>query len=277
VSDRAWEADPDPFDELAALDAAATAPELWYELLLHEPRGSTTDPEDAMAALCRLHSAGEAGAPVTALLLLTASRWRRCTAPLLRRIAACELLADNDLDELAEVGLFDDEAGFVVPAEVFAGPSIVLTPADERGAAADERSDDAAVWPDDLPDTMMMTRTMQPPLRRWGAGHLLRRDPARLPDVRERIRELDPSAAAAAMCGVLDALDALPPEPVDRLLRDASRWPHKSVRLPALQLMAERGQRAEAVRRAQADPDAKIRAAAATLAGLPTETSATLF
>lgn len=275
MSDRAWEADPDPFAELAALDAAATAPELWHELLLREPRGSTTDPSDAVNAWCRVHSAGEPGAPVTALLLLTAQRWRRCTGPLLRRLVASGLFADGDLDELAEVGLFDDETGFVVPAAVFAGPVVTLPAAADRGPVGIEPSEDAP-QPDDLPDAVM-TRPMPPPLRRWAAGHLLRRDPARLADVRERIRMLDPRAAAAAMCGVLDAVDALPPEPVDRLLRDASRWPHKSVRLPALQLMAECGQGAEAVRRAQADPDAKIRAAAATLAGPSTEASATLF
>jgi hypothetical protein len=262
-------------DEFAALNAAATAPELWNELLLHEPRGSTTDPQDALAALLRVHSAGEPGATVTALLLLTASRWRRCTAPLLRGIHASGLLSDDDLDELAEVGLFDDEAGFVVPAEVFAGPTVALPREDDGGAVAAEPADDAP-RPDDLPDAVM-SRRLQPPLRRWAAGRLLRRDPERLAEVRERIRRLDPSAAAAAMCGVLDALDALPPEPVDRLLRDASRWPHKSVRLPALQLMAERGQRAEAARRAEADPDATIRAAAATLAGPSTDGPATLF
>lgn len=276
MSDLAWEVGrPEPCDELAALDTAVTAPELWHELLLREPPGSTTDPEDAVAALRRLHSAGEPGATVTALLLLTAWRWRRCTAPLLRRIVASGLLADDDLDELAEVGLFDDEAAFVVPAAVFVGPIVTLPPADDGAAVATEPSDDVP-QPDDLPDAVM-SRMLQPPLRRWAAGHLLRRDPARLADVRERIRMLDPSAAAAAMCGVLDALDALPPEPVDRLLRDASRWPHKSVRLPALLLMAQCGQRAEAVRRAEADPDAKIRAAAATLAGPSTEESATLF
>lgn len=276
MSDSEWDGGPDPFDELAALKAAATAPELWHELLLHEPRCSTTHPEDAVATLCRVHSAGEPGGAVTALLLLTAWRWRRCTAPLLRRIVASGLLADDDLDELAEIGLFDDQAGFVLPAEVFAGPTVVLTPADEDSAASEEPSDDAFRH-EDLPDTVMMSRLMRPPLRRWAAGHLLRRDPTRLAEVRERIRMLDSSAAAAAMCGVLDALDALPPEPVDRLLRDASRWPHKSVRLPALQLMAECGQPAEAVRRAEADPDAKIRAAAATLAAPSTEASATLF
>jgi hypothetical protein len=74
------------------------------------------------------------------------------------------------------------------------------------------------------------------------------------------------------MCGVLEALDVLPAEASDDLLRDASRWGHKSVRRRALQLIAERGDHAEAVRRARADPDASIRAAASALAG-----AATLF
>lgn len=269
------EGQPGRFEEPPALDGAATAPELWRELLLHQPPGSTTDPQDAVAAFGRVHSAGEPGAVGTALLLLTSWRWRRCTAPLLSRIVASGLLADDDLDELSEVGLFDDQAGFVVPAEVFAGSVVVLPEAGDSGAARAEPSEDAPRF-DELPN-VTMTRPMQPPLRRWAAGHLLRHDPARLAEVREQIRRLEPRAAAAAMRGVLDALDALPADPAHRLLCDASRWPHKSVRLPALQLKAERGDRDEAIRRAQTDPDARIRGEAAALSGPSTDGRATLF
>lgn len=271
MSGQAWAADrPEPGDELAALSAVLTAPELQQQLLLHDPRGSTTDPGDAVAAFCRVHAAGEPGAAQTALLLLTAWRWRRCTAPLLSLLVASGLLADADLDELAEIGLFDEQAAFAVPAEVFSGVEIALPAAAVASVAAADATDDPR--PADDPPHAVMVRPMQPPLRRWSAGHLLRHDPGRIADVREQACRLDVSSAAAAMRGVLDALDVLPPETAGAVLHDACRWPHKSVRLPALQQMAERGEPAEAARLARADRDASIRAAAPTMTG-----PATLF
>jgi len=260
---------PDLEDELTKmLHSAASAPLLWRRLLLFDPHHGNADMRDAEQALRRLHSHGQAGAATTALMLLTSWQWRRHTDELLRRLLAADVLDDGDLDELAEVGVFDDEALFVLPATVFAGLVIVLPERDEAGPdPVDPR--------DVLP--VRMSRPLRPPVRRWAAGHLLRRDPGRLDEVRQRIGGLDAQHAAAGTGGVLDVLDVLPHAQAEAVLQDILRWPHRSVRLRALRLLAARGRHDEAVLMAQNDPDASIRAAATRLSPVEPQDPATLF
>jgi hypothetical protein len=203
-----------------------------------------------------------------------AAEQRRAPPPLL----ATGVLDDAALDELAEVGLFEDEALFVLPAAVFSGLSIVLPDRDEAapepvgpGPAEADPVDPRDVLP------VRMSRPMRPPVRRWAAGHLLRRGPHRLDEVRQGTRRLDARHAAAGMGGVLDALEVLPHARAEAVLQEALRWPHRSVRLRALRLFAARGQHDEAVVIAQDDPDASIRAAATSLSPADPSDAATLF
>lgn len=85
---------------------------------------------------------------------------------------------------------------------------------------------------------MTLPRPLQPPLRRWGATHRLRRDPAELPSVRRRLTELPPRDAAAALTGVLDALEVVDPPTADELLAQAQVWPHARVRELAQAILA---------------------------------------
>jgi len=257
----------DEHDETAVLREAPTAPELWQELVLHDVGGSTTDPRDAELAFSRLHADGQPDAVTTALLLLTAWRWRRCTGDLLSRLVDTGLLADEALDELALIALFDDQAHFSVPAAFFSGPVFVLA-ADKPEMVEEDDDPEPDLAGDDHPPRMH--RPMQPPLRRWAAGRLLRRDGNRLEQIRARIGGLEARHAAAAMAGVLDALDALSPEQSDRVVAEALDWPDRTVRRLALRELVERGQATEARQRAGADRDASIRASAAMLAAAPT-------
>lgn len=259
-------------DDSTDLRAAATAPELWRRLLLFDAHGSGADLREAEDALRRLHSDGQTGAATTALVLLTSWRWRRRSDELLRRLLAAGVLDDTDLDELAEVGL-QDEARFVLPGAVFSGISIVLPDRDEPAPDLVERDlDPREVLP------VRVERPLRPPLRRWAAGHLLQRYPHRLDEIRQRTGCLPARDAAAAMGGVLDEIEVLAKQQADEVVRDGLDWPHKSIRLRALRLLASGGHPAEAVARAQGDPDASIRAAAPQLLTPPSPAGpATLF
>jgi hypothetical protein len=240
---------------------ATTAADLWRHLLLFDAHGSSADLSDAEDALRRLHGDGQPGAATTALVLLTSWSWRRRSDELLRRLLTTEVLAETDLDELAEVGLFEDEALFVLPGAVFSGLAIVLPDGDESAPDPVER-----VLPDPrevLP--VRMRRPLRPPLRRWAAGRLLHRYPHRLGEIRQRTGCLAARDAAAAMGGVLDAMEVLTSDQAGEVVRDALGWPHRSVRLRALRLLAAGGHPDDAVARAQGDPDASIRAAAPQL------------
>ena len=248
-------------DGVVALRTAVTAPDLWRRLLLFGGHGSSADTRDAVGAMCRLHGEGEPGAATTALVLLTSWRFRRSSDGLLRRILEAGVLDDDDLDELAEVGLFEDQASFVLPAAVFSGPTIVLPHRDESASNPVEPETR------DLRDVLAVrtTRPMRPPLRRWAAAHVLQRYPHRLDEIRQRTERLAARDAAAAMTGVLDGIAVLTSSQSAEVVRAALDWPHRSVRLRALRLLAAGGHHDEAVARAQDDPDASIRAAAKEL------------
>lgn len=219
-------------EDLDVVRTAATPAQLWEGLVLYDSFGSRTDPVEGERALRRLHEGGEPGAGRTALVLLTAWRWRRCTSQLLDRLLSTGILSEEELDELAEVSLFADQALIRLPASVFGVPT-------------------------------QMPRSLQPPLRRWAAGHVLRRDPGRLHQVRERIDQLPSRAAAAAMTGLVDAVDVLPAGLADQLLAEAAQWPSRTVRVMALRRLAECGRHEKVAHLGRVDPDASVRAAAA--------------
>lgn len=220
-------------EDLDVVRTAATPAQLWEGLVLHDSFSSRNDPVEGERALRRLHEGGQPGAGRTALVLLTAWRWRRCTSQLLDRLLSTGILTEEELDELAEVALFGDQALFRLPASVFGVPA-------------------------------QMRRELQPPLRRWAAGQVLRRDASRVGEVRERIDQLTcRRAAAAAMAGLIDAVDVLAGELADQVLADAEQWPSQTVRIAAVRRLAERGRYAQVAHRGTVDADASVRAAAA--------------
>lgn len=214
------------------LRTASTPAELWEGMVLHDSGRYRDDPVEGGLALRRLHEAGQPGAGRTALVLLTAWRWRSVTSQLLGRLLGTGILTEEELDELAEVALFCDSARIRLPESAFGVPT-------------------------------HMSRTLQPPLRRWAAGQVLRSDPRRLAEVREPIGQLSHRDAGAAMTGVVDAVEVLPAELGDAVLAEASQWPHKAARTAALRRLAERGQYDQVAQRAQVDSDTSVRAAAA--------------
>lgn len=257
----------DGLEEPGGLQAVRTPPDLWTELLMHGA-GRGTSLRIADSVFRRLHGDGQDGALTSALLLLTDWRWRRWTGDLLTRIIASGILSDDDLDELADTLLGSDTVQFCMPASWFDGPVVTIAvddPVEADAAPVDDA--DGADDDEEIGVQVGIPRDVQPPLRRWGAARLVRRQPDLLGVVRDRVRVLERRDAAAAMTGILDALDVLPADDGDAMVREGLRWSDKNVRRLALRLLAEHGDRDDAVRRAQRDPDASIRAFAPALAG----------
>jgi len=98
------------------------------------------------------------------------------------------------------------------------------------------------------------------PLRRWAAGYLLRRRPERFTSLLEQARSSKAATGSAVVNGMLDSIGAPGPDEAALLLDFGLVWPLGSVRRHALEILAAQGQVEEAVRRAAADPDAKVRA-----------------
>lgn len=76
----------------------------------------------------------------------------------------------------------------------------------------------------------MIAREIRPPLRRWAAARLVRRDPAIWSSVLQRTGGLDARSGAAVMLGLLDAIDSLPGPAQSMLRRRAADWPKRDVR-----------------------------------------------
>lgn len=129
-------------------------------------------------------------------------------------------------------------------------------------------ADDAEAAPDDPGDDdapVVVPHEIFPPLRRWAAERLVRRDLMSWSHVYPRARALESRGGAALMAGLLDAADALA-DPVRRLVVNvAVGWPRGDVRKAGLVLLAARDGVQSAHDRAMLDPNAQIRAWGASL------------
>lgn len=231
-----------------AILTAATPDELWRWLVLHPHLRAFPNPTDAVAAWRRLHRGRPDGAVQTAGLLCTDRRWRRVTAPLVAAVEQSGLLADVELDELANGFLWLDRYRWPVPEAWIRDRTVTI---------------DGPVL---LPGTPLhLERPIPPPLRRWAAARVARRHPSRSHDILNRAGELDARAGDAVLTGLLDAADRYPDDVRDALIDLGRSWPGPSARLRALQLLAARDGAQAAARRAAGDPNGRIRGWAASL------------
>ena len=109
-------------------------------------------------------------------------------------------------------------------------------------------------------------RDVAPPVRRWAAARLVAREPAAWPRLLARAQDLDARHGAAVVAGMFDSIEFLPAAAQAWLVIKGTTWPHQSVRRAALEIIVARDGAAAAVQLAHADPNAKIRDWAATLA-----------
>lgn len=258
-----WEADDGPdvghrLEDLIALHGAADAEEL-SRVLIAPPATPAGHPYEAVGLFRRHHGNGEPDAVTTALLLCTDPRWEPCAGRLVVGLVETCMLNDDDLVELVECLLWSDRYRIECPIGWIGSRLLMVDPDAAAGAPPELVEVD--------PDTPVpIERRIAPPLRRWAAAAALRRDPSTFTDVVRRARELDPRDGAAAMSGVLDAIDALGEADTRGAIALGLVWPRGSVRIQALDRLADVDPEA-AGRRAAVDPDAKVRAWAGRRAG----------
>jgi hypothetical protein len=220
-------------------------------LLLQSPWGwgSSTRHQEAVSLLCGIHGRGALPGSLVALLLCTCRRWERVTAKLIAAIEECGVLADPDLDELAE-SLLSDEVVAVFPLAWISGQWLEFGTADGTTRTVPV-SDEA---------TARDKRRVEPPMRRWAGARALRNDPARLEELLVRADGMPPRHRDALMHGLLDAAGRLEADQQRRLVSQALRSGIARVRRAALDRMCELDGAGAALRRARSDADRTVRA-----------------
>lgn len=247
--------------EVAALWSAPTADDLHRVLVLHAPVRHSSDVLEPLALLEKHHRNEPEHSAVTALLLLTDPRWRAGAGQLARRMAESGFVDREHLDLLAESFIAADDAVFwEVPDGWFGDDSgTIELPAASAQPDPDECGTGGGNDDPERTDPTVARRDVPPPLRRWAAGRLVRKDATVWGRVLVRARELDARSAAAVMAGLLDAFDYLPSAAHELLIRTATQWPARNVRKLGYTLVAERRGAGAAHALARNDPDAAIR------------------
>jgi hypothetical protein len=258
VTVRPW-ADPDEgLGELLSLWSAESADDLHRVLVLHPHVRESADAFEPMALLSKHHATEPETSAETAVLLLTDRRWRGGVRHLVDRIAESGLLTGDQLDLLAMTFLAADHCVYwEVPKDWFSEESVVIVLSDEEGVDADEVAEDV--------NPAVAAREVAPTLRRWAAARLLAREPASWPRLLARAEDLDARQAAAVVAGMFDSIGSMPTAAQALLVTKGTTWPHQSVRRAALEFVAARDGAQVASQLARVDPNAKIRAWAATL------------
>lgn len=253
-------------DGLSQLWAAGSVAELQQLLVTRSLSAGSGRHAEAVELFAHHHGAEPDGAVDTAVLLCTDWRWRRCTAPLIVGICATGMLGNPELDELAGRLLWPDRPQVCHPlswlglewtALDLSDGTVIGRGVDREQALVSERS------------------PTRPPLLRWSAGHLLSRQRTDLGRLARRADLLDSQHGPSVVAGVLDAVDSLSDDDARRAVDLGLASSRAQVRTVALRIVADRVGRTEAVRRAQADPDASVRRWASELNA--DETPTTLF
>ena len=212
----------------------------------------TPGTEDAVELLSRVRGTGEPSESFVALLLCTCPRWDRATGRLIAAIERAGLLADDELDELAEAFL-SDAVEVVYPLAWVQPEWLGIELEDPVGGRA-YRVDAG--------------HARSRAARREAAAAPLGRSPSagRLPGSADELlagaerRQLH--ARAAAVLGLLDAAAAaLGTDERRQLLRVGLATGQARVRRAALELLTELDGPDAALRRAGSDSDATVRAA----------------
>ena len=230
-------------EDAARISGVATPDALWRYLAGNVHLRAMPNTFEAVCAFQRLHRDRPAHALRTAQLICTDLRWRGVTAPLIVDIEQSGLLDERALDRLADGFLWEDTLAWPVPEQWLRDGTVrVRRGSHNQGLTA-----------------VVIDRMIPPPLRRWAAERIVRREPGKAAEVLVRIDGMDAGAGDATMAGLLDAAVSLPPEARGALTELGCAWPNGTVRLRALKLLAETDREA-ALRGAAADPSATVRA-----------------
>jgi len=240
-----WDDDED-FEELAG---SGDADELCRRLL-ESPAGwgRSTRHMEALELLAKARGTGRLPLSLVALLLCDCWRWRRITTKLIAAIEASGLLADGELDELADA--------FLAREHVISYPLAWVSPQWLEIELGTGNSRTVTV----SEDTMAERRCwFAPPLRRWAARRALRADPARLEQLSRDAHLLEPRHRDALIAGLLDSADRLDEAARRRLISRGLRATQASTRRAALDVLCELDGPEKALGRARADTSTAIR------------------
>jgi hypothetical protein len=234
------------FEELAAI---GDAEELCRRLLATPwGWGSSTRHTEAVELLANVQGTGELPMSFVALMLCTCRRWDRVTSRLIAAIEDSGLLDSTGLDELAE--------SFLSHEQVIAYPLAWVSPQWLEVDLDDGHGRTCTVNEDTLAHHRV---SVEPPLRRWAAGHALPSTPARLEELLRAAELFEPRDRGALIHGLLDAAEVLD-EPSRRGLIDRGlNASGASVRRTALDRLCELDGPETARRRALSDPNATVR------------------
>lgn len=224
MSTEGWTA----LDERFALSDAATIDEFHRRIVLLPP--AARNQADAFEPVCLFrhhHQNDRRGAASSALLLVTDSRWRNATGRIMNTIAETACIDEEDLDLLAQTFLAADRCVYWQAPEEWLEDGLEIV--------VEDSTDSGTLYPEATSTTtdrrpVVIAREIRPPLRRWSAARLVRRDPAVWGSVLQRTGGLDARGAAAVMLGLLDVIDSLPGPAQTFLRRRAADWPHRKVR-----------------------------------------------
>lgn len=189
----------------------------------------------------------------SALLVCTHRRFERCSRTLMRELEVSDLLDEAQLDEVAEVLLWEGRVRFAVPSTWV---STWLDVAPGTRVRADGR-EVVAPGPDE--QTFPHAQRVPAAARRWAARRLLERDRTDVNTVLARSDGLEGGAGGAVLCGVLDAWESCPTGALEPAIRTALSSGLASVRLRALDILARTGREPEAVAFAADDGAAQVR------------------
>lgn len=245
----------DEDDGLARVRAARSSAELQRLLITGHLSSRSADYREAAGLLHQFHADDVRGAADTAMLLMLNERWHPHTMKVTADLVASGILTDEALDEVAQRLLWPDRPTWTHPSSWF-GLEIAVGPGPSRSPRKGTS-----------PDRLVRTALPAPRgvVRRWAATHLLRRGLTDVDSVVARCEGLSAYDADAVVAGIVEAINHLPEHESARVIALGLAAGNSNTRLLTLEALLVREGPHAAVRRAEQDPSARVRAWAAAL------------
>ena len=243
----------DDDEGLARVRAASSSAELHRLLITGHLSSRSADYREAAGLLHQFHANDVRGAADTAVLLMLSERWHPHTRKVIADLIASDILTEEALDEVAQRLLWPDRPTWTHPSSWF-GLEVAVRPGSSRSPRQSTS-----------PDRLVRTALPAPRgvVRRWAATHLLSRGLTDVDSVVARCEGLSAYDADEVVAGIVEAIDHLPGHESAPAIALGLAAVNSNTRLLTLQALLVREGPDAAVRRAEKDPSARVRAWAA--------------